>query len=58
MTFEQFTVGGCQSYLIGCRDICVAVLIDPEISLIGRYLALAALDGGMKAWRKAAYPIT
>lgn len=36
MTFEQFTVGGCQSYLIGCRDSCVAVLIDPEISLIGR----------------------
>jgi glyoxylase-like metal-dependent hydrolase (beta-lactamase superfamily II)/rhodanese-related sulfurtransferase len=45
MIFEQFSVGGCQSYLVGCADSCAAALIDPEISLIDRYLALAARDG-------------
>jgi glyoxylase-like metal-dependent hydrolase (beta-lactamase superfamily II) len=43
--FEQFSVGGCQSYLVGCAEKCAAALIDPEISLIDRYLALAARDG-------------
>jgi glyoxylase-like metal-dependent hydrolase (beta-lactamase superfamily II)/rhodanese-related sulfurtransferase len=43
--FEHLSAGGCQSYLIGCADSCAAVLIDPEISLIDRYLALAARDG-------------
>ena len=45
MIFEQFSVGGCQSYLVGCAELCAAALIDPEISLIDRYLALAARDG-------------
>lgn len=45
MLFEHFTVGGCQSYLIGCADSCAAALIDPEISLIDRYLAVAAREG-------------
>jgi glyoxylase-like metal-dependent hydrolase (beta-lactamase superfamily II)/rhodanese-related sulfurtransferase len=39
---EQIATGGCQSYLIGCPDTCVGALIDPEISQIDRYLALAA----------------
>jgi glyoxylase-like metal-dependent hydrolase (beta-lactamase superfamily II) len=43
--FEQFSVGGCRSYLVGCADSCAAVLIDPEISAIDRYVALAARDG-------------
>jgi glyoxylase-like metal-dependent hydrolase (beta-lactamase superfamily II)/rhodanese-related sulfurtransferase len=43
--FERLAAGGCQSYLIGCAESCAAVLIDPEISLIDRYLALAARDG-------------
>src|ERR1017187_6657354 len=43
--FEQFSAGGCQSYLVGCAESCAAALIDPEISLIDRYLALAARDG-------------
>jgi glyoxylase-like metal-dependent hydrolase (beta-lactamase superfamily II)/rhodanese-related sulfurtransferase len=43
--FEQFTTGGCQSYLVGCAESCAAALIDPEISLVDRYLALAARDG-------------
>jgi len=45
MIFEHLTAGGCQSYLVGCAQSCAAVLIDPEISLIDRYLALAARDG-------------
>jgi glyoxylase-like metal-dependent hydrolase (beta-lactamase superfamily II)/rhodanese-related sulfurtransferase len=45
MIFEQLAAGGCQSYLVGCQDSCAAALIDPEISLIDRYLALAARDG-------------
>jgi len=43
--FEHLAAGGCQSYLVGCAESCAAVLIDPEISLIDRYLALAARDG-------------
>src|ERR1700685_4586912 len=43
--FEQFSAGGCQSDLVGCAESCAAALIDPEISLIDRYLALAARDG-------------
>jgi glyoxylase-like metal-dependent hydrolase (beta-lactamase superfamily II)/rhodanese-related sulfurtransferase len=43
--FEQLSAGGCQSYLLGCAESCAAVLIDPEISLIDRYAAMAARDG-------------
>jgi glyoxylase-like metal-dependent hydrolase (beta-lactamase superfamily II)/rhodanese-related sulfurtransferase len=45
MLFEHVATGGCQSYLIGCGDTCAAALIDPEISQVDRYLALAARDG-------------
>ncbi len=45
MAFEQVATGGCQSYLIGCTDRCAAVLIDPELTQIDRYHALAARDG-------------
>ena len=45
MIFEQIASGGCQSYLVGCEESCVAALIDPEIRLIDRYLASAARDG-------------
>jgi glyoxylase-like metal-dependent hydrolase (beta-lactamase superfamily II)/rhodanese-related sulfurtransferase len=45
MIFEHLSAGGCQSYVVGCAESCAAVLIDPEISLIDRYLALAARDG-------------
>jgi glyoxylase-like metal-dependent hydrolase (beta-lactamase superfamily II)/rhodanese-related sulfurtransferase len=45
MIFEHLSAGGCQSYLIGCAESCAAALIDPEISLMDRYLALAARDG-------------
>jgi glyoxylase-like metal-dependent hydrolase (beta-lactamase superfamily II)/rhodanese-related sulfurtransferase len=45
MIFEQIATGGCQSYLAGCTETCAAALIDPEISQIDHYLALAARDG-------------
>jgi glyoxylase-like metal-dependent hydrolase (beta-lactamase superfamily II)/rhodanese-related sulfurtransferase len=45
MIFEHLIAGGCQSYLVGCEKSCAAVLIDPEISLIDKYLASAARDG-------------
>jgi glyoxylase-like metal-dependent hydrolase (beta-lactamase superfamily II)/rhodanese-related sulfurtransferase len=45
MVFEQIATGGCQSYLVGCAETCAAVLIDPEVSQIDRYLALASRDG-------------
>jgi glyoxylase-like metal-dependent hydrolase (beta-lactamase superfamily II)/rhodanese-related sulfurtransferase len=42
MIFEQIASGGCQSYLLGCSDTCAGALIDPEISQIDRYLAIAS----------------
>jgi len=45
MIFEQIATGGCQSYLLGCADTCAGALIDPEVSQIDRYLALAARHG-------------
>jgi glyoxylase-like metal-dependent hydrolase (beta-lactamase superfamily II) len=45
MIFEQIDSSGCQSYLIGCGETCAAAVIDPEISQIDRYVALAARDG-------------
>ncbi|MEH6593159.1 MAG: MBL fold metallo-hydrolase, partial [Halioglobus sp.] len=46
MIFHQIaTERGCQSYLLGCAESCIAVVIDPEIHQLERYLGLAAQDG-------------
>jgi glyoxylase-like metal-dependent hydrolase (beta-lactamase superfamily II)/rhodanese-related sulfurtransferase len=45
MIFETVATGGCRSYLIGCEETCAAALIDPELSQIDRYIALAARHG-------------
>ncbi|CAN5518599.1 MBL fold metallo-hydrolase [soil metagenome] len=45
MVFEQIATGGCQSYLMGCADSRAAVLIDPELKQVDRYLGLAAREG-------------
>ena len=45
MIFEQIAAGGCQSYLVGCEETCAAALVDPEISQLDRYVALAARHG-------------
>jgi glyoxylase-like metal-dependent hydrolase (beta-lactamase superfamily II)/rhodanese-related sulfurtransferase len=44
MIFEQIATGGCQSYLVGCADTFAGALIDPELSQVDRYVALAARD--------------
>ncbi len=43
--FEQIATGGCQSYVVGCAESCVAVVIDPEVRQIDRYLGIAAREG-------------
>jgi len=45
MIFEEVRAGGCLSYLVGCAETCSAVLVDPELSQVDRYLALAAKSG-------------
>jgi glyoxylase-like metal-dependent hydrolase (beta-lactamase superfamily II)/rhodanese-related sulfurtransferase len=45
MIFEQIANGGCQSYIVGCEEACVAAVIDPEIRLVDRYQASAGRDG-------------
>ena len=45
MIFEAVPSGGCRSYIVGCEETCAAALIDPELSQIDRYIALAAKDG-------------
>jgi glyoxylase-like metal-dependent hydrolase (beta-lactamase superfamily II)/rhodanese-related sulfurtransferase len=45
MIFESISSGGCRSYLVGCEATCAAALIDPELSQIDRYIALAARHG-------------
>jgi glyoxylase-like metal-dependent hydrolase (beta-lactamase superfamily II)/rhodanese-related sulfurtransferase len=45
MLFETIANGGCRSYLYGCNDTRVAVLIDPALSQIDRYLSLANQAG-------------
>jgi glyoxylase-like metal-dependent hydrolase (beta-lactamase superfamily II)/rhodanese-related sulfurtransferase len=45
MLFEAVAVGGCRSYLIGCEESCAGALIDPELTQIDRYVALAAKHG-------------
>jgi glyoxylase-like metal-dependent hydrolase (beta-lactamase superfamily II)/rhodanese-related sulfurtransferase len=45
MIFEAVATGGCRSYVIGCEETCAAALIDPELSQIDRYIALASRHG-------------
>ncbi|MEO6774943.1 MAG: rhodanese-like domain-containing protein [Kofleriaceae bacterium] len=45
MLFEQIRSGGCLSYLIGCDDSCAAVIVDPNLDQLDRYLALVAERG-------------
>src|SRR5271154_6997137 len=45
MIFETVATNGCRSYMVGCEHACAAALIDPELTQVDRYLALAAKDG-------------
>ena len=45
MIFHQFRAGGCLSYLLACERSHLAALVDPEISLLERYLGEASSAG-------------
>jgi glyoxylase-like metal-dependent hydrolase (beta-lactamase superfamily II)/rhodanese-related sulfurtransferase len=45
MFFEQIRTGGCLSYVIGCEDTRAAIVVDPELDQVDRYLALASEKG-------------
>ena len=45
MYFEQISSGGCKSYLIGCKETCHAIIVDPAADQVDRYLAIAAREG-------------
>jgi len=43
--FEQIKHGGCLSYLVGCEETRSAIVVDPELGGVDRYLASAAEKG-------------
>jgi len=45
MLFEQIRSGGCLSYLIGCDDSCAALIVDPHLDQLDRYIALVTERG-------------
>jgi len=45
MLFEQVRHGGCLSYLVGCNETRQAIVIDPALEEIDRYVALASERG-------------
>jgi glyoxylase-like metal-dependent hydrolase (beta-lactamase superfamily II) len=45
MIFHQIRCGGCLSYIVGCEESCAAAVIDPEASLLDKYMALVTRDG-------------
>ncbi|MGH9884172.1 MAG: MBL fold metallo-hydrolase [bacterium] len=45
MLLESVRAGGCLSYLLGCEKTCAAIVVDPALSQIDRYLALASAHG-------------
>ena len=46
MFFASFRDGeGCKSYIVGCPDTCAAVIIDPALDLVDRYLGEIAKQG-------------
>ncbi len=45
MLFEQIRCGGCLSYLVGCDETCGAMLVDPHLEQLDRYVALATERG-------------
>jgi len=45
MIFEQVRSGGCLSYVLGCEETCAALVVDPEIDQVDRYVTLASERG-------------
>lgn len=45
MFFQQIADGGCQSYIVGCTDSCIAAVIDPALGQKDRYIGIANREG-------------
>jgi len=45
MFFQQIADGGCQSYIVACPESCAAILIDPALGQIDRYLGVLGREG-------------
>jgi glyoxylase-like metal-dependent hydrolase (beta-lactamase superfamily II)/rhodanese-related sulfurtransferase len=45
MFFQQIADGGCQSYVVGCEATCGAVVIDPALGQVDRYIGIANREG-------------
>jgi glyoxylase-like metal-dependent hydrolase (beta-lactamase superfamily II)/rhodanese-related sulfurtransferase len=45
MLFEQIRSGGCLSYLVGDDETCAAMLVDPHLEQLDRYVALSRERG-------------
>jgi len=45
MLFEQIRSGGCLSYLVGDDETCAAMVVDPHLEQLDRYLALTTERG-------------
>jgi glyoxylase-like metal-dependent hydrolase (beta-lactamase superfamily II)/rhodanese-related sulfurtransferase len=45
MLFEQVRTGGCLSYIVGCQESCAAVIVDPHLDQLDRYVALVTERG-------------
>lgn len=45
MFFQQISDGGCQSYVLGCEASCSAVIIDPALGQVERYLGIVSREG-------------
>jgi glyoxylase-like metal-dependent hydrolase (beta-lactamase superfamily II)/rhodanese-related sulfurtransferase len=45
MLFEQIRTGGCLSYLVACDETRAAMIVDPHLEQVDRYLALASERG-------------
>lgn len=46
MIFAVFRDGeGCKSYIVGCQETCAAVVIDPALDLVDRYIGEIGKQG-------------
>lgn len=45
MFFQQVVDGGCQSYIVACPASCAAIVIDPALNHVDRYLGVINREG-------------
>jgi rhodanese-related sulfurtransferase len=54
---EQLSAGACKSHVVYCGFGRISTLATATLRELGLQRAVA-LDGGMKAWREAGFPLT